>query len=182
MSDTILGGPDVPDEKKTIAERLAKVNELEQRHTSLQKMMALAAHVNRSDQSIAGLVPTLSEPSPATTDLVKVIRIGTRRKRWTELEPGIYATTADDQCVVVKKRVRVQVEEEFRFGYPHMRTDPGWRIVGYDLNGVQDAEPPKIVPASPSPRPSWWVRLWDWLRGRARLPEARLIGSRGNRE
>lgn len=186
MSETILGGPD---EKETTAGSLAKLEELEQRHTDLQakhealsavarpsveRLLAAASHVNRGNQSLDGLVPALSEPT--STDLVEVVQIGARRRRWTELDPGNYASTVDDQCIVVKKRVRVQVEEEFRFSHPLQRIDPRWRIVGYDLATVQDAEPPKASASTKSP--SWWTRLWNWLRGHSRLPEARLIAEK----
>lgn len=135
------------------------------------EILAAAERAFRPNQSMDGLVPALSEPT--STDLVEVVRIGARRRRWTELEPGNYAATAEDQCIIVKKRVRVQVEEEFRFSHPLQRIDPRWRIVGYDLATVQDAEPPKASASTKSP--SWWTRLWNWLRGRSRLPEARLL-------
>jgi len=172
VSETIIGG-DAPDEEHDHGDRVTVTS------PSVERLLTAAAHVHRPNQQLRGLVPTLSDPSAALADLVEVVRIGERRRRWTELEPGTYATTADDQCIVVKKRVRVQVEEEFRFSYPQTRTDPGWRIVGYDLNSVTPSAPPKALQA-PS-HPSWWTRLWGWLRGRARLPEARLIGSRGDR-
>ena len=77
--------------------------------------------------------------APVTTDLMEVIQIGARRTRLIDLEPGLYAASAKE-AVRVKKRLRVPVEEEFRYTYEMSRQEPTWHVMTYDFTKAVDLD------------------------------------------
>lgn len=133
-----------------------------------------------TDKFIQKYAPEL-EKSPTilastTSDLVEVIQIGTRRKRFIDLEPGMYAASAKE-VFSVKKRIRVFVEEEFRFTHESIRNEPAWHVVMYDFTKAVDLD---AKAATKAPAQSWWTRLWNQLRGKSKVPagEAELPAAR----
>lgn len=111
--------------------------------------------------------------APVTTDLMEVIQIGARRTRLIDLEPGLYAASAKE-AVRVKKRLRVPVEEEFRYTYEMSRQEPTWHVMTYDFTKAVDLD------ARTPERAGWWKRLGGWLLRRSKptttaFPAARLL-------
>lgn len=107
------------------------------------------------------------------------IKIGEIRRTRDLYGPAIYQEHGTDMVLqLTDEEVLIKVEK-FEFQYPLLRENPGWKCIGYEVPGPEDApenadpvpEPapvpdpdPATIPEARTLRKQSWFRrhIWSW--------------------